>query len=646
MGISRFYNRLIHPTLAGSLFALLVSVAAIGFVGMFHGAFVAKTAQHDAAAINVAGSLRMQSYRIAATMLDEQGLRADAQDLAAEVATFERRLHSPELLRPIPAAPDDPVRQAWVEVERQWSEELKPLLVGETGQRPPVAYMDRVDHFVGTVDNLVTEAQRAAEERIQNTQVVRVLAMAALGGLVLYGLYRLHIRLVMPVQQLNYVAGRLMRGDFEARARNLPDDELGMYARTFNKMADSLTEMQRSLAYRVDEKTSELRRRNSALELVYNASRDLSAGALESSNLKAMLDTLERVTGLGPLSICLAQPGAERTYETLSTSAGSRPARCAAPDCKCCLQVGSRHGEGGVVCPGLLALPLENRNVRYGVLQVEYTPGDQPRGWQLHLAETVASHIAAACARERELDAEHRIMLMEERAVIARELHDSLAQALSYMKIQVARLQGVMRKEHEPAQLEAILSELRDGLNSAYEQLRELLTTFRLGMDSPGLESALRKAVNEFSERGDIPIRLDYRLSHWPLSANEEIHVLQIAREALANVVRHSQATRAEVVVAPGSNNDVVLEVLDDGVGLSAVSEERGHHYGTAIMRERAEGVGGVLRLGNRAGGGMRVMLTFRPEAMARAAEHALSPPERPTDRDQNPEGAIDANHR
>ncbi|WP_421621490.1 type IV pili methyl-accepting chemotaxis transducer N-terminal domain-containing protein [Alkalilimnicola ehrlichii] len=624
MAISRLYNRLLRPTLAGSLFALLVGVATIGFLGMLHGAFVAKTAQHDAAAINVAGSLRMQSYRIATALLDDQGPQAGAKTLDAEVAAFERRLHSPELLRPIPANPDDPVREAWEEVHRQWTTELKPLLVDGSSTGSPVRYLDQVDRFVGTVDNLVTAAQSAAEARIHNSQSVRVLAMALLSGLVLYGLYRLHMRLVLPVQQLNYVAGRLMKGDFEARARYLPNDELGMYARTFNRMADTLTDMQRSLAHRVSEKTAELRRRNSALELVYNASRDISAGALESSNLKAMLDTLERVTGLGPLSICLAQPGADKSFETLSTSAESRPARCSAPDCKGCMNVVPRDG-GGVVCPGMLALPLEDRNVRYGLLLAEYTPGDQPRGWQLHLAETVASHIAAACARERELDAEHRIVLMEERAVIARELHDSLAQALSYMKIQVARLQGLMRKEHEPAQLEAILSELRDGLNSAYEQLRELLTTFRLGMDSPGLESALRKAVKEFSERGDIPIRLDYRLSHWPLNANEEIHLLQIAREALANVVRHSQATRADVVVAPGSNHDVVLEVLDNGVGLAAISEEPGHHHGTAIMQERAEGLGGMLRLGNRAGGGTRVMLTFRPESMARAVAFSAS---------------------
>jgi len=605
-------------SLAGSLFAVLLAVAAASMFGMFYSAFVANTAQHDAAAINVAGSLRMQSYRIATHLLD--GRERGGRTLADEVAAFEERLHSEELLRPISGRADDEVRIAWENVLQRWEQDLKPIIADNPSPEDVEAYVVRVDRFVETVDDLVVAAQHAAEDRMLGMQVAHGLGIALLTGLVFFGLYRLQTRLALPLRELTRTADRLNRGDLEARARIDSRDELGIYARTFNRMADSLIEMQRGLEFRVDEKTAELRRRNSALELIYNATRDLSAGAMEPSHLKAMLETLERVTELGPLTLCFSQPGARQAFETLTTDKGARPGFCTAPLCENCLRAGVQ-GSSSQVASGVLSLPLENRGVRYGTLLVAHRPGSQPTGWQLRLAETVAGHIAAARARERDLDSEHRIMLMEERAVIARELHDSLAQALSYMKIQVARMQAISRQHETAPQMAPVLSELREGLNSAYQQLRELLTTFRLGMDSPGLEAGLTKAVREFSERGGIGIRLDYRLSHWPLNANEEIHLLQVAREALANVINHSGATSADVVVAPGENNDVVLEVLDNGMGIDTSQEQRAHHYGTSIMRERAEGLGGILRLGNRAGGGARVMLTFRPESMSRVSE-------------------------
>ncbi len=99
---------------------------------------------------------------------------------------------------------------------------------------------------------------------------------------------------------------------------------------------------------------------------------------------------------------------------------------------------------------------------------------------------------------------------MEERATIARELHDSIAQSLSCMKMQVSCLQ--MQDEGMPESSKQLLSQIRNELNTSWVQLRELLTTFRLQLTEPGLRPALESSCQEFSARLGFPVKLDYQL--------------------------------------------------------------------------------------------------------------------------------------
>jgi two-component system nitrate/nitrite sensor histidine kinase NarX len=101
------------------------------------------------------------------------------------------------------------------------------------------------------------------------------------------------------------------------------------------------------------------------------------------------------------------------------------------------------------------------------------------------------------------------------------------------------------------------------------------------------------------------------------LGPHEELHVLQIVREALSNVMRHAGAEHAAVSLR-GSRDAVEVEVVDDGRGLGP-REDRTPHYGMTIMRERAAGLGGTLSADSAPGGGTRVRLRFRPGGAAPA---------------------------
>ncbi len=131
--------------------------------------------------------------------------------------------------------------------------------------------------------------------------------------------------------------------------------------------------------------------------------------------------------------------------------------------------------------------------------------------------ETLGKHIGISLDVSRRVTRERRLALFEERSVMARELHDSLAQSLTYLKIQATRLSLLARSGGGSGSMEDALAELKEGLNTAYRQLRELLTTFRLQMDEQGLGPALAKTVDEFNARGKLTVRLDNKLAVSPL---------------------------------------------------------------------------------------------------------------------------------
>lgn len=131
---------------------------------------------------------------------------------------------------------------------------------------------------------------------------------------------------------------------------------------------------------------------------------------------------------------------------------------------------------------------------------------------------------------------------MEERATIARELHDSLAQVLSYLRIQLTLLKRAIPEDNAGAQ--SIMADFSRALNDAYRQLRELLTTFRLTLQQADLPSALHEMLEDLQSQTPAKLTLDCRLPTLALDAQMQVHLLQIVREAVLNAIKHANASR------------------------------------------------------------------------------------------------------
>ncbi len=252
--------------------------------------------------------------------------------------------------------------------------------------------------------------------------------------------------------------------------------------------------------------------------------------------------------------------------------------------CQICLQEKRFH----LIC----RLDLADEREAWLVLAYPSAPGRSAFQHLTAVAEQLAQ-VLRAFYQDRQL---RRRELAAERGVLARELHDNVAQQLSYLQIRACRLQAIIAQADTNEQAEAMLVDLRQILKVMHRQVRELISTARLTMDGRTLREALEATVEEFSRRSSCVFTLDNRLSNDALGSEAELQVLQIIREALANVVRHSHARNVQISLHLLNGADIDVRVCDDGVGIPANIVADGH-FGLRIMRERAAAIGAQLQI-------------------------------------------------
>ncbi len=587
----------------------LVAISLTALLSMFGSMLVAETLEGDAQAINLAGSMRMQSYRLVNAKL----LNTSNIEMALLINQFESKLKSPTLAHVISSGNSRELGEQIKHLEESWNRQFKPLLM--TPREEMIDIMPTVDAFVADIDSFVNALQHSSESKIgvlRALQVITVFIVILVSFIVLYNVNQ---NIAIPLRGLVSAAQQIRLGNFKVQSHYKGDDELGLLATSFNQMSSELEVLYLDLEARVEQKTAELQRSNDSLSVLYNAARKLySAPNSISMNAHGIFNELQGIIGLGTITLCLSKNKQFSAYKIITSDGSAKPSFCQAPNCEICRQVPGKAGLAKDL-KEVVSFPLGNDRTYVGEITLEVPEGGELEDWQRDLLNAVADIFNTALSLSNMAEQESRIALMEERAVIARELHDSLAQSLSYQKLQASRLKKLLEKDASREKVFSAIGEVQEGLNSAYRQLRELLGTFRIKIDAPGLEPALIGTVAEFRDRSDIDINLHYELDDCPLTPNEEIHCLQIVREAVSNVVKHSRATKADINLVRGVSGEVVVQIIDNGIGMPT-EPHKTNHYGLSILAERTESLHGNINIKSGLDGGTCVELTFYPAFM------------------------------
>lgn len=269
-----------------------------------------------------------------------------------------------------------------------------------------------------------------------------------------------------------------------------------------------------------------------------------------------------------------------------------------------------------MLCRGCLAqgrfvalCGLQREEGRPAWLRVAFP--QRPAMWQRDRLRDIARRLGEVLQAFAEQQRLQRSEASAERAVLARELHDSVAQQLGYLQIRASRLQELLDDPQQRDSAALMLDDLRDTLQALQRQVRELIGSARLTMNGRSLRQALEASVAEFSRCSSCVFSLDNRLPGNCLPEHGEVQVLQIVREALANVVRHSHARQVWIRLWPVGDG-IAVEVRDNGVGLPRELPGSGH-FGLCIMRERATAIAAELSVEALVTGGTRVFLQWGP---------------------------------
>ena len=260
------------------------------------------------------------------------------------------------------------------------------------------------------------------------------------------------------------------------------------------------------------------------------------------------------------------------------------------------------------VCPvmdrsasAIAIVPLELDNFPIGALWIARCEEKDEiySGTDLVWLECLADQVAIAIQHGLMTSKLQSLSVVEERARIAREMHDGLAQVLGYMNLQVQTLQALYQ-QGKGNELQVELKHMRQAIQSAHADVRENILSLRTTLSNEkGLVSALGEYLDEFSIQTGLDAEFSNELTEaLDLASIAEVQLICIVQEALANVRKHAKASRVNIRLSKCSRKGVdfvCVEVNDNGVGFTLKGSKRS--FGLQTMRERAASVGGSLDL-------------------------------------------------
>tara|TARA_R110002124_G_scaffold158721_1_gene325852 strand:- start:4 stop:1719 length:1716 start_codon:yes stop_codon:yes gene_type:complete len=527
----------------------------------------------DAKGINASGSLRMQSYRLLLYT------NAGSNNTDKKIIEFENTLNSEALKRSLQWYSPKELRDQYLLVIDKW--QVMRVYIGEGNTR---LYSASLTDFVDTIDTLVLKMELFAAFKLKLLVIGQIIGLSILLVIAFFAVVFTRKRVVKPLQLLMDSAATISKGNFKVEMPKTGYIELTALGNALQKTAAELANLYEDLENQVNEKTLALTRANNELKFLYDNLVMLHADKLDYKALQSAINQLKYYEDLTFLRLVVEH---EDSSKDVIKAEGGWPDDLSTES---------------------VQFPLLIEMNQMGYLEVI---SNKPLNKQLF--ENFAMMLTRSITIHNASEQRQQLALLEERAVIARELHDSIGQLLSFLKIQVSLLRKSLDHSCRSPEVEGQLTEINEGVSTAYVQLRELLSTFRLTIKEPNLSQAIEVMLDQLRHQTNIDIQLNYKLSAHLLEAKQHIHILQLIREATINAIKHANPAHIVVNCQLTGNGMITISICDDGIGVTHIAE-RDQHFGIGIMHERANKLNGTVSFNSNHLGGTTVTLSFPPQ--------------------------------
>jgi len=594
-----------------------------------------------AAAINDAGSMRMRTFKLTQLLsqYEYEPQRRDWLNAAVEreIGLFDQtmlNLRRGDPVRPLFLPRDAEILRTFAELESQWRSDLRPMMQRMLRSPQPGGELEllrgRATAFVDLINTevMLIERNNATKTLWLRSSQMALIAMALLGTVAI--IYLMFLMVIRPVGRLQKGIQRMAEGDFTVRLEVESRDEFGLLTNGFNQMADKLEGLYGTLENRVRQKTYTLEEKNRELACLYEIASFLSQPHSVEEMCRGFLARLMRVFGADGGAVRVSDPRRENlhlvVHQGLTETLVKREFCMHVNQCLC--GESARRGTSVVhdlrkLKPGERILPCEEDGFstvsifqirattrHLGIFNLHFHESHEFSEQEMRLLQTLGDHLGIAIENIRLAAKEREMAVSEERNLMAQGLHDSIAQSLSFLNLQVQMLESAIANG-ETEQAQENLGFIRTGVQECYEDVRELLLNFRTRINKEDFADAVRTVLSRFEQQAQVPTQLNMLGNGLPLDPQQQLQVIFILQEALSNVRKHAKATRVELNIR--NEDDFVMTIADDGCGFddALVQARKARHVGLSIMQERAARIRASIHISPRAGSGTVVTLTL-----------------------------------
>ena len=605
----------------GAVF-LLVALASISLT-----LWITWRLEGGAAAVNEAGRLRMYTVRMA--LARQNGRPGELQALARHFDASLELLRSGDPSRPLYVPWSDEASQRFQGIHSAWGLARAQWLSAAPPQ--PAAVVVQADALVQHVDGFVGAIEVEIMRWTSLLHLFQLCMMAAAVAAAMAFMVVSYWVVLNPVARLQQALLQMRQGVLGTRLSVDTDDEFGQLHAGFNSMAQALQASHDDLARRVREKTASIQDKNQRLSALY----EVSALAAQAANLEVLtqgfVQQVRRASGADAAVVrwsdegnqhyvILAADGLPRAMAEQEQCLRAGSCFCGQPQSRPDARVIPINSASPLFLPHcheagyetLVALPVMVHQRVLGELNLFFRTRLELSGDMRALLEAMVRHLASSMEGLRAAALEREAAVADERAMLARELHDSIAQSLAFLKIQTQLLHSAVAKGNTAAR-DRSMAELDVGVRECYADVRELLVHFRTRTSEEDIEAALRTTLSKFEHQTGVATQLTMEGHGLPLAPDVQIQVLHMVQEALSNVRKHAHAHQVQLRVQRSPR--WAFEVQDDGIGFDASvpPEQAPLRVGLGIMQERGKGVGAEVHVQSTPGQGTTVRIALPP---------------------------------